>query len=149
VPGPFDCFLVLRGVKTLAVRMDRHGANAEAVAAALVAHPAVAEVHWPGLASHPGHEIARRQMRGFGGMVSFTLRGGEEEALRVAESTQVFTLAESLGAVESLVEHPARMTHASVADSPGAVDPALLRLSVGLEAAEDLVADLRQALDRV
>jgi cystathionine gamma-synthase len=147
VPGPFDCFLVLRGVKTLAVRMDRHDANARVVAEALVAHPAVAEVHWPGLASHPQHEVARRQMRGFGGMVSFTLHGGEEAALRVAESTEVFTLAESLGAVESLVEHPARMTHSSVADAPGAVDPALLRLSVGLEAVDDLVADLRRALD--
>lgn len=148
VPSPFDCFLVLRGVKTLAVRMDRHDANAAAVAEALLAHPAVADVHWPGHPAHPQHEIARRQMRGFGGMVSFTLRGGEEAALRVAESTEVFTLAESLGAVESLIEHPARMTHASVAGSPGAVDPALLRLSVGLEAADDLVADLRRALDR-
>jgi cystathionine gamma-synthase len=148
VPGPLDCYLVLRGVKTLAVRMDRHCRSAAAVAGTLAAHPAVAEVLWPGLDTHPGHDVAARQMRGFGGMVSFTLRGGEPAAHAVAAATRLFTLAESLGAVESLVEHPGRMTHASVADAPGAVDPALLRLSVGLEHVDDLVADLTAALDR-
>jgi cystathionine gamma-synthase len=147
VPGPLDCYLVLRGAKTLAVRMDRHCANAAVVAAALDGHPAVARVLYPGLPSHPGHDVAARQMDGFGGMVSFTLRGGEDAALRVASAARVFTLAESLGAVESLIEHPARMTHASVAGSPLAVDPALIRLSVGLETVTDLVADLRGALD--
>ena len=146
VPGPFDCFLVLRGVKTLAVRMDRHSANARRVAEALAGHGAVGSVFYPGLPTHPGHEIAAAQMRGFGGMVSFTLRGGEAAALRVAGSTRLFTLAESLGAVESLIEHPSRMTHASVAGSPLAVDPALLRLSVGLEDADDLLEDLDRAL---
>lgn len=148
VPGPFDCFLVLRGIKTLPVRMDRHCANAAAVAEALVAHPAVSRVCYPGLPDHPGHSLAARQMRAFGGMVSFVLAAGEAAALEVAEATRLFTLAESLGAVESLIEHPHRMTHASVADSPLAVDPGLLRLSVGLEAADDLIADLRQALAR-
>ena len=147
VPGPLDCYLVLRGAKTLAVRMDRHCANAAVVAAALDGHPAVARVLYPGLPSHPGHDVAARQMDGFGGMVSFALRGGEDAALRVASATRVFTLAESLGAVESLIEHPARMTHASVAGSPLAVDPALIRLSVGLETVTDLVADLCGALD--
>jgi cystathionine gamma-synthase len=141
VPGPLDCYLVLRGVKTLALRMDRHCANAAALAAMLRAHPAVDEVFYPDCS-----EVAARQMRGFGGMVSFTLRGGEAEALRVAGATRVFTLAESLGAVESLIEHPAAMTHASVAGSPLAVDPALVRLSVGVETVEDLLADLEQAL---
>jgi cystathionine gamma-synthase len=149
VPGPLDSYLVLRGVKTLAVRMDRHCANARAVADALVAHPAVADVRWPGLPSHPGHELAKRQMRDFGGMVSFTLRDGEAAALAVAAATTLFTLAESLGAVESLIEHPGRMTHASVAGAPGEVDAALLRLSVGIEHPDDLVADLVAALDRV
>ncbi|HUZ21590.1 MAG TPA: cystathionine gamma-synthase [Acidimicrobiales bacterium] len=147
VPGPFDCFLVLRGIKTLPVRLDRHCTNAEAVVALLSDHPAVDHVLYPGLPSHPGHETAAGQMRRFGGMVSFTLRGGERAALEVASSTRLFTLAESLGAVESLVEHPHRMTHASAVGSPLAVDPALLRLSVGLEAAEDLLRDLRRALD--
>lgn len=147
VPGPLDCYLVLRGAKTLAVRMDRHCTNAAVVAAALDGHPAVARVLYPGFPSHPGHDVAARQMDGFGGMVSFTLRGGEDAALGVASATRVFTLAESLGAVESLIEHPARMTHASVAGSPLAVDPALIRLSVGLETVTDLVADLRRALD--
>jgi cystathionine gamma-synthase len=146
VPSPFDCFLVLRGVKTLAVRMDRHCANAGRVASMLSAHEAVERVYYPGLASHPGHGTALRQMRGFGGMVSFTLRGGERAALEVAASTELFTLAESLGAVESLIEHPSRMTHASVAESPFAVDPALLRLSVGLEHVDDLLEDLARAL---
>ncbi len=146
VPSPFDCYLLLRGVKTLAVRMDRHCANAARVADALGAHPAVDTVYYPGLPTHPGHATAAAQMRGFGGMVSFTVRGGEAVALAVAAATELFTLAESLGAVESLIEHPHRMTHASVAGSPLAVDPALLRLSVGLEDVDDLLADLERAL---
>ena len=146
VPSPFDCYLVQRGVKTLPVRMDRHCANARQVAEMLVDHPAVDRVLWPGLDDHPGHEVAKRQMRDYGGMVSLTLRGGEATARAVAERTELFTLAESLGAVESLIEHPAAMTHASAAGSPLAVDPALLRLSVGLETATDLLADLAQAL---
>ncbi|HZQ84075.1 MAG TPA: cystathionine gamma-synthase [Acidimicrobiales bacterium] len=141
VPSPFDCYLVLRGLKTLAVRMDRHSENATRVAAFLRGHAAVADVYFP------DGELARKQMRAAGGMVSFTLRGGESAALRVAAATRIFTLAESLGAVESLIEHPARMTHASVVGSPLAVDEALLRLSVGLESADDLVDDLRRALD--
>ena len=149
VPGPFDCFLVLRGVKTLAVRMERHCVNAAAVVEMLVSHPSVMSVNYPGLSSHPGHQVAARQMRGFGGMVSFTVAGGEPAALEVARSTRLWTLAESLGAVESLIEHPHRMTHASVASSPLAVDPALLRLSVGLETTSDLVEDLRAALDKI
>jgi cystathionine gamma-synthase len=148
VPGPFDCFLTLRGIKTLAVRMDRHCENAAAIVDLLVAHPVARRVNYPGLADHPGHDVAARQMRGFGGMVSFTVAGGEAIAVEVARSTRLFTLAESLGAVESLIEHPARMTHMSVASSPLAVDGALLRLSVGLETAEDLVEDLRSALDK-
>lgn len=149
VPSPFDCYLVQRGVKTLGVRMDRHSSNARAVAGMLQTHPAVERTLWPGLDDHPGHEVARKQMRDFGGMVSFAVRGGEEAAVAVAERTRLFTLAESLGAVESLIEHPARMTHASAAGSPLAVDPALVRLSVGIETAADLVADLAQALDSV
>ena len=147
VPGPFDCWLVLRGLKTLAVRMERHCANARAVAEMLAEHPAVAEVYYPGLDSNPGHETAKRQMRDFGGMVSFTHRDGEQAALDMVTRTHLFSLAESLGAVESLIEHPARMTHASVANSPLAVDPALVRLSVGIENVDDLVTDLRRALD--
>jgi cystathionine gamma-synthase len=147
VPSPIDCYLVMRGIKTLAVRMDRHCDNARAVVDALVGHPAVERVLWPGLPDHPGHDVAKRQMRDFGGMVSFVMRGGEDAAVRLCERTTVFTLAESLGAVESLVEHPARMTHASAADSPLAVDPGLVRLSVGIESASDLVADLHQALE--
>ena len=147
VPGPFDCFLVLRGVKTLAVRMDRHCRNAVAVADALAEHPAVDRLYFPGLPDHAGHVVAKTQMRGFGGMVSFTVRGGEAAAIAVANSTRIFTLAESLGAVESLIDHPHRMTHASLVDSPLAVDPALLRLSVGLELETDLISDLRQALE--
>ena len=149
VPSPFDCYLVLRGIKTLAVRMDRHCQNAAAVADMLSSHRAVDHVLYPGLVAHPGHEVARRQMREFGGMVSFVLAGGETAALEVACSTELFVLAESLGAVESLIEHPHRMTHASVADSPLAVDPGLLRVSVGIETASDLLTDLAQALDHV
>jgi cystathionine gamma-synthase len=137
VPSPFDCYLVLRGVKTLAVRMDRHCDNARAVIEAVNGHPAVATVLYPGLPDHPGHDVAKRQMRDFGGMLSLVLRGGEPAALALAGRTRLFTLAESLGAVESLIEHPARMTHASAADSPLAVDPGLVRLSVGLETAAD------------
>ena len=146
VPSPFDCYLVLRGVKTLALRMDRHCHNARAVADMLVAHPAVDRVLWPGLTEHPGHDVAKRQMGDFGGMVSFTLRGGEQAALSMVRRTKVFTLAESLGAVESLIEHPARMTHASAAGSPLSVDSALVRLSVGIETTSDLIADLEDAL---
>jgi len=149
VPSPFDCYLVLRGVKTLAVRMDRHCENARAVVAMLAEHLAVATVLYPGLPMHPGHGVARKQMRDFGGMASFVAAGGEAAALAVVEETRLFTLAESLGAVESLIEHPARMTHLSAADSPLAVDPGLVRCSVGLESVEDLVDDLRRALDSV
>jgi cystathionine gamma-synthase len=145
VPGPFDCWLVLRGVKTLAVRMDRHCTNAAVVAAFLGAHDRVERVFYPGLPEHPGHEIAARQMRSFGGMVSFTL-GSEEEAAAAVARTQVWTLAESLGGVESLIELPARMTHAATGESPFPVPPSLVRLSVGIEAADDLVSDLEQAL---
>ncbi|MFE6237104.1 cystathionine gamma-synthase [Cellulosimicrobium sp. NPDC057862] len=145
VAGPFDAWLTLRGLKTLAVRMDRHQANAAAVADFLAAHPAVTEVIYPGLASHPGHELAARQMRGFGGMVSFRA-GSEAKALDVCARTQVFTLAESLGGVESLIEHPGRMTHGSVAGTALEVPDDLVRLSVGIEDVEDLVADLTQAL---
>jgi cystathionine gamma-synthase len=146
VPSPFDCYLVLRGVKTLAVRMDRHCENARAVAEMLQEHPAVDRVLWPGLDDHPGHDVAKRQMTNFGGMVSFTMRGGEAAALDMVSRTKLFTLAESLGAVESLIEHPARMTHASAANSPLEVDPALVRLSVGIESIGDLLADLDAAL---
>jgi cystathionine gamma-synthase len=147
VPGPFDCFLVLRGVKTLAVRMDRHCANALAVAELLAAHPAVAEVRYPGLADHPGHALAQRQMGGkFGGMVSAVLRGGEDAAAAFVGRTRLFTLGESLGGVESLVGYPARMSHASLAGTPLAADPGLVRLSVGIEDVDDLLEDLSEAL---
>ena len=148
VPGPFDAWLVLRGVKTLAVRMDRHCANARAVVEFLAGHPRVERVLWPGLPDHPGHAIAARQMRDFGGMVSFQL-GSEEEAVELVAQTSVWTLAESLGGVESLIEHPARMTHASTATGPFAAPSNLIRLSVGIEAADDLVADLEHALAKV
>ena len=147
VPSPFDSWLVLRGVRTLAIRMEKHCANARAVVDLLLDHPAVDRVLYPGLPEHPGHDVARRQMRDFGGMVSFLAANGEDAALDVVARTRLFTLAESLGAVESLIEHPARMTHASAAGSPLEVEPALVRLSVGIEAADDLVADLAQALD--
>ena len=146
VPAPMDCFLILRGIKTLPIRMERHAENASAVADYLAGHPRVKTVYYPFHASHPQVEIARRQMRSGGGMVSFILQGGAQEAQRVAESTHLFSLAESLGGVESLIEVPAAMTHASTADSPLAVDPGLVRLSVGLENREDLLADLAQAL---
>jgi cystathionine gamma-synthase len=146
VAGPFDAWLVLRGIKTLGVRMDRHCSNAERIVEFLVGHPAVDRVLYPGLPSHPGHEIAARQMSGYGGMVSFTVRGGEETALKVCGLVSVFTLGESLGGVESLIEHPARMTHASVAGSPLEVPDDLIRLSVGIENVEDLIDDLTSAL---
>jgi cystathionine gamma-synthase len=146
VPGPFDSWLVLRGVKTLAVRMDRHSANAGRVAELLSAHPEVDRVLYPGLPDHPGHELAAKQMRAFGGMVSCTLRGGEEAALRVCERTRIFILGESLGGVESLIEHPARMTHTSVTGSALEVPANLVRLSVGIESVDDLLADLSAAL---
>lgn len=146
VPGPMDCFLVLRGIKTLPVRMDRHSENAAAVADFLAAHPKVARVMYPFHSSHPQVEIARRQMRSGGGMISFVVKGGAAEARRLVESTHLFTLAESLGGVESLIEVPAAMTHASTANSPLAVDPGLIRLSVGIENVDDLLADLAQAL---
>ncbi|MBV9953055.1 MAG: cystathionine gamma-synthase [Acidimicrobiia bacterium] len=147
IAGPFDAWLVLRGIKTLALRMDRHSDNAAAVVDLLREHPAVGEVRWPGLASSPGHDIAARQMRRPGGMVSFRLGDGEPAARRVCERTRLFTLAESLGGVESLIEHPASMTHASAAGSALEVPADLVRLSVGVEAASDLVDDLRRALD--
>jgi cystathionine gamma-synthase len=147
VPSPFDCYLVLRGVKTLAVRMDRHCENARAVVDLLSGHPAVERVLYPQLADHPGHRAAAKQMADFGGMVSFTLHGGIDAAKRVAAAAELFTLAESLGAVESLIEHPGEMTHASVAGSPLEVPPNLIRLSVGIESSADLVADLAHALD--
>jgi cystathionine gamma-synthase len=146
VAGPFDSWLVLRGIKTLGVRMDRHQANAARVAEFLLGHPDVATVLYPGLPDHPGHEIAAKQMSGFGGMLSFRLTGGEEQALKVCERAQLFTLAESLGGVESLIEHPGRMTHASAAGSPLEVPADLVRLSVGIEDVEDLLADLEQAM---
>ncbi len=146
VPSPFDCYLLLRGIKTLGVRMDRHCDNARAVAEYLAGHRAVARTLYPGLPDHPGHEVAAAQMRDAGGMVSFVLAGGEEAARTVVGATQVFRLAESLGAVESLIEQPATMTHLSVVDSPLAVDPGLVRLSVGIESVDDLLADLERAL---
>ena len=146
VPGPFDAWLTLRGVKTLAARMDRHCANAARVAQALREHPAVASVLYPGLPGHPGHDIAKSQMRDYGGMVSFRLAAGEEKAVEVCARTTLFTLGESLGGVESLIEHPARMTHASTAGSPLEVPPDLIRLSVGIEDPDDLLADLSKAL---
>ena len=146
VAGPFDSWLTLRGVKTLAARMDRHCRNAMRVAQMLAEHPAVAEVLYPGLPSHPGHKTAQEQMRAFGGMVSFRLLAGEEAAVRVCGRTRLFTLGESLGGVESLIEHPGRMTHASVTGSPLEVPGDLIRLSVGIEDCDDLLDDLRQAL---
>ena len=149
VPGPFDAWLTLRGVKTLALRMERHSDNAERVAELLAGHPGVEQVFYPGLPSHPGHEVAAKQMRRFGGMVSFTAVGGREAALRICAATRVFTLAESLGGVESLIEHPAAMTHLSVAGSELEVPDNLVRLSVGIEDIEDLADDLRSALSAV
>lgn len=146
VAGPFDAWLVLRGLKTLAVRMEKHSDNAEVVARFLSQHPRVSAVHYPGLPDDPGHEVASRQMRRAGGMVSFQVADGEQAAVEVCARTRVFTLAESLGGVESLIEHPARMTHQSVAGSPLEVPSDLIRLSVGIEDTDDLVEDLRGAL---
>ena len=146
VAGPFDAWLTLRGVKTLGVRMDRHCANAAALAEMLMRHPRVSQVHYPGLTGHPGHEIAAKQMRGFGGMVSFQLADGEAAAVAVCERTRLFILGESLGGVESLIEHPGRMTHASAAGSPLEVPADLIRLSVGIEDIDDLLQDLERAL---
>ena len=147
VPSPFDSWLVLRGIKTLAVRMRQHCENARQVAAFLDEHADVERVLYPGLESHPGHELARRQMRDFGGMISF-LALSEEDAVELVARTAIWKLAESLGGVESLIEHPARMTHASTADAPIAVPRNLVRLSVGIESADDLIADLEAALVR-
>jgi cystathionine beta-lyase/cystathionine gamma-synthase len=147
VPGPFDCWLILRGIKTLAVRMRQHCENAHVLALWLSRHPQVEQVLYPGLPTHPGHTIAAKQMRDFGGMISFLVET-EEEAVALVARTKIFQLAESLGGVESLIEHPARMTHASTADAPFAAPRNLIRLSVGLEAAEDLVADIEAALVR-
>ncbi|GGT83693.1 MULTISPECIES: cystathionine gamma-synthase [Streptomyces] len=146
VAGPFDSWIVLRGIKTLAVRMDRHSENAGKVAEMLTQHPKVTQVLYPGLPEHPGHEIAAKQMRAFGGMISFRVTGGEEAAVEVCNRAKLFTLGESLGGVESLIEHPGRMTHASVAGSALEVPADLVRLSVGIENADDLLADLREAL---
>jgi cystathionine gamma-synthase len=145
VPGPMDCYLALRGVKTLALRMEAHCRGARRIAEFLSQHPRVARVYFPGIPGHPGFEVAVRQMKDFGGMVSFEV-GSKEEALRVVQGTELFFLAESLGGVESLIEMPAPMTHASVSDSPLAVPDTLVRLSVGIEHPDDLVADLERAL---
>lgn len=146
VPGPFDCFLTHRGLKTLGVRMDRHCDNAEKVVEFLANHPKVAQVIYPGLEEHPGHAVASRQMKRYGGIVSFRVTGGEQAALDVCDRTEVFILGESLGGVESLIEHPGRMTHASVAGTELEVPADLIRLSVGIETADDLLADLDRAL---
>jgi cystathionine gamma-synthase len=146
VAGPFDSWLVLRGIKTLPVRMDRHSENATRIAEMLTRHPRVTKVLYPGLPEHPGHEIAAKQMKAFGGMVSFQVEGGEEAAVEVCNRAKLFTLGESLGGVESLIEHPGRMTHASTAGSALEVPADLIRLSVGIESVDDLLADLQQAL---
>jgi cystathionine gamma-synthase len=148
ISSPFDAYLTARGIKTLAVRMERHSRNAQAVAEALVVAPRVERVYYPGLPDHPGHDVAARQMRGFGGMLSVALSGGAEAAKRFAESTELFALAESLGGVESLIGYPSEMTHASVKGTELAVPENVVRLSVGIEDAGDLVADLEQALAR-
>ncbi|QSB22816.1 cystathionine gamma-synthase [Curtobacterium sp. 24E2] len=148
ISSPFDAFLTTRGIKTLAVRMERHSANAQAVAEALVTAPGIERVYYPGLTDHPGHDVAARQMRGFGGMLSVALSGGPDAARRFAESTELFALAESLGGVESLIGYPSEMTHASVKGTELAVPENVVRLSVGIEDAGDLIADLQQALTR-
>ncbi|MFD5033920.1 cystathionine gamma-synthase [Streptomyces sp. NPDC058405] len=146
VAGPFDAWLVLRGIKTLAVRMDRHSENATRIAEMLTRHPRVSKVLYPGLPGHPGHEVAAKQMKAFGGMISFQVTDGEEAAVAVCDRAKLFTLGESLGGVESLIEHPGRMTHASAAGSALEVPSDLVRLSVGIESGDDLLADLKQAL---
>jgi cystathionine beta-lyase len=150
VPGPHDCWLVLRGIKTLHVRMQRHCENGEKIAHFLKTHPKIDKVYWPGFESHPNHDVAKKQMRGFGGMISFTLKGNQlEDALEIVKKVEIFALAESLGGVESLIGHPATMTHASipkeVREQSGVVD-SLIRLSVGVEDYEDLIEDLTKAL---
>jgi cystathionine gamma-synthase len=149
VSAPMDAFLTIRGIKTLSVRMERHSSNAQAIAEALVGHDKVEAVHYPGLPSHPGHELAARQMSGFGGMLSIAVRGGALEARRFAESLELFQLAESLGGIESLVNYPSAMTHASVAGTELEVPENIVRLSVGLEDEADLLADVEQALARL
>jgi len=146
VPGPMDCFLTLRGIKTLPLRMERHSYNAMRIAEFLVDHPAVRTVMYPGLEDHPNHAVAKKQMKMYGGMISFLPIGAEEAARKIVERTRLFALAESLGGVESLIELPAPMTHASVAGSPLEINPSLVRLSVGIEHVDDLIEDLRQAL---
>jgi cystathionine gamma-synthase len=148
VPGPMDCFLVLRGIKTLPVRMDRHAENAAFLVDYLSSHPKISRIMYPFHRSHPQVQIAKKQMRNGGGMISFIMQGGSASAVKVAESTKLITLAESLGGVESLIEVPAAMTHLSTAGSQMAVDPGLVRLSVGIENKEDLLADIQQALDK-
>ena len=151
VPGPMDSFLVLRGVKTLHIRMERHCSNGKAVAEFLRNHPKIDKVYWPGFTDHPNHAIAKKQMKDFGGMISFTLKGNSmEEAFQMASSTKVFSLAESLGGVESLIGHPASMTHASIPENlreKSGVVGSLLRLSVGIEDISDLLEDLKQAIN--
>ena len=150
VPGPFDCFLVLRGIKTLAIRMERHAENAMKIAQFLEKHPKVRKVIYPGLKSHPQHELAKKQMSGFGGIISFLIKGGLEAARNFLERVEIFALAESLGGVESLIEHPAIMTHASlpkeVKEKLGISDE-LIRISVGVENVDDLIDDLERALE--
>ncbi|GAA2129245.1 cystathionine gamma-synthase [Nocardioides bigeumensis] len=146
VAGPFDSWLTLRGLKTLGVRMDRHCDNAEKVVDFLTGHPAVGQVFYPGLPEHPGHAVASKQMKRYGGIISFRTTGGEQHALEVCARAEVFTLGESLGGVESLIEHPGRMTHASVAGTDLEVPDDLIRLSVGIESVDDLLADLDRAL---
>jgi cystathionine gamma-lyase len=151
VPGPMDCFLTLRGTKTLAVRMERHSSNGQTLAERLRGHPKVARVIYPGLAEHPGHSLAKQQMRGFGGMISFVVKGGLDASRRLLSKMEIFTLAESLGGVESLIEHPAIMTHASVpkeAREARGIDDGLIRISAGIEHVDDLWADLSKALER-
>jgi cystathionine gamma-synthase len=148
VAGPMDAWLTVRGIKTLAVRVERHSANAQAIAERLVGHPSIERVYYPGLAEHPGHEIAARQMRGFGGMLSLALTGGAPAARKLVESTEVFLLAESLGGVESLIGYPSEMTHASVRGTELEVPDNIVRLSVGIEGVDDLIGDVLQALDR-
>lgn len=147
IAGPFDSWLVLRGLKTLGVRMDRHNANAAEVVAFLQTQDSVSQIYWPGLPEHPNHDVAVKQMRGFGGMVSFRVKAGEQAALDICAKTTVFTLGESLGGVESLIEHPARMTHASVSGSALEVPSDLIRLSVGIEESVDLISDLEKAMN--
>lgn len=146
VPGPMDCFLTLRGIKTLAIRMERHSSNARALAQVLEDHTRIERVIYPGLESHPQHDIAKMQMHNYGGMISLIIKGTPEEAAQIASATKIFALAESLGGVESLIEHPYSMTHASTADSPIATDPRLIRLSVGIENIDDLREDILSAL---